>query len=131
MDFVNLDLDSVNIRTNFIDMEKYLGFFYTLILCSNTIVRNKENFGIEFQIRGLFVITLFLSTPNYYYLAIIIIKVIPELYYIYSYHNKLKIKFPKIEFIIYSVFLPIYMIIELFSKRILNINSKWRVYFFA
>ena len=82
------------------------------------------NIYIGINLLYFFVITLFLSTPNYYYLAIIIIKVIPELYYIYSYHNKLKIKFPKIEFIIYSIFLPIYMIIELFSKRILNINSK-------
>ena len=100
-------------------------------LCINDINLNSKNnlnylymiyFGINLVY--FFVITLFLSTPNYYYLAIIIIKVIPELYYIYSYHNKLKIKFPKIKFIIYSVFLPIYMIIELFSKRMLNINLK-------
>ena len=85
-------------------------------LCINDINLNSKNnlnylymiyFGINLVY--FFVITLFLSTPNYYYLAIIIIKVIPELYYIYSYHNKLKIKFPKIEFIIYSIFIPLYM----------------------
>ena len=56
-----------------------------------------------------FTITQFLSVPSIYYLAIVIIKIIPELYYIYSYYNRLKIKFPKIEFIIYSIFIPLYM----------------------
>ena len=79
-------------------------------------------FGIN--LLYFFVITQFLSMPNKYYLAIIIIKVIPELYYIYAYHNKLKIKFPKIEFIIYSIFIPIYIIIELFPNVISNKGLK-------
>jgi len=98
-------------------------------LCIQDINLNSKNnlnylYMIYFGINLLyfFIITLFLSTPNYYYLVIIFIKVIPELYCIYSYYNKLKIKFPKIEFIIYSVFLPIYMVNELFSERILNLK---------
>jgi len=115
-------------KKKYYDHQKYI---VDTDLCINDINLNSKNnlnyfykIYIGINLLYFFVITLFLSTPNYYYLAIIIIKVIPELYYIYSYHNKLKIKFPKIEFIIYSIFLPIYMIIELFSKRILNINSK-------
>jgi len=38
-------------------MIKYSGFIYILLLCINTIIRNKSNFGIEFEFRGLFYIT--------------------------------------------------------------------------
>lgn len=39
-------------------MIKVSGYFIILLFCINNIIRNKENFGIDFQFRGLFYITL-------------------------------------------------------------------------
>jgi len=94
-------------------------------LCIKQIGLNSTNnitfnylYMIYFGINCLyfFIITQFLSAPSIYYLATIIIKIIPELYYIYSYYNRLKIKFPKIEFIIYSIFIPLYMMGRIFPN---------------
>ena len=64
-----------------------------------------------------FIITVqFISSPTLLVLIIIIIKIIPELYFQYSYYNKLKIRFPKIEFLVYSIFQPIYLLIIWFSN---------------
>ena len=65
----------------------------------------------------LIVMTLFISMPSIKLLIALSIKIIPELYYIYSYYNKLTIKFPKIDFMIYSVIIPFYMFLELFLIR--------------
>ena len=98
-------------------------------LCIKDIEYNSKNkitsnyfYMIYFGINCLyfFIITQFLSVPSIYYLAIIIIKIIPELYYIYSYYNRLKIKFPKIEFIIYSIFIPLYMMGRIFTNIVLR-----------
>ena len=94
-------------------------------LCIKDIEYNSKNkitsnyfYMIYFGINCLyfFIITQFLSVPSIYSLGIVIIKIIPELYYIYSYYNKLKIKFPKLEFIIYSIFIPLYMMGRIFSN---------------
>lgn len=64
-----------------------------------------------------FIITVqFISSPTLLVLIIIIIKIIPELYFQYSYYNKLKIRFPKIEFLVYSIFQPIYLLMIWFSN---------------
>ena len=98
-------------------------------LCIKDIEYNSKNkitsnyfYMIYFGINCLyfFIITQFLSVKSIYYLAIIIIKIIPELYYIYSYYNRLKIKFPKIEFIIYSIFIPLYMMGRIFPDIVLR-----------
>jgi len=62
------------------------------------------------------IIAQFISTPNLLLLITIFIKIIPELYFQYSYYNKLKIRFPKIEFLVYSIFQPIYLFIIWFSN---------------
>ena len=36
----------------------FFSYSFILLLCTNTIIRNKENFGVEFEIVGLFYITL-------------------------------------------------------------------------
>ena len=64
-----------------------------------------------------FIITVqFISSPNLLLLIIIFIKIFPELYFQYSYYNKLNIRFPKIEFLVYSIFQPIYLFIIWFSN---------------
>jgi len=64
-----------------------------------------------------FIVTVqFISSPNLLLLIIIFIKIIPELYFQYSYYNKLKIRFPKIEFLVYSIFQPVYLFIIWFSN---------------
>ena len=64
-----------------------------------------------------FIITVqFISSPNLLLLIIIFIKITPELYFQYSYYNKLKIRFPKIEFLVYSIFQPVYLFIIWFSN---------------
>jgi len=55
------------------------------------------------------VIAQFLASPSLLYLVIIIIKIFPEFYYMYAYYNRLRIKFPKAEFLAYSFFVPIYL----------------------
>ena len=62
------------------------------------------------------VIAQFLASPSLLYLVIIIIKIFPELYYIYAYYNRLGIKFPKAEFLAYSFFAPIYLTMILISN---------------
>ncbi len=64
-----------------------------------------------------FIITVqFISSPNLLLLIIIFIKILPELYFQYSYYNKLNIRFPKIEFLVYSIFQPIYLFTIWFSN---------------
>ena len=70
-------------------------------------------------------IAQFLASPSFLYLLIIIIKVLPEFYYKYAYYNRLKIKFPKVEFLVYSFFSPIYLaMICLSNFRLDRINLK-------
>ena len=61
-------------------------------------------------------ITEFLTSQRLLYLLVISIKVLPELYYMYAYYNRLKIKFPKVEFLAYSFFSPIYLLMILLSN---------------
>jgi len=69
----------------------------------------------------LFCIILFISNPDLILLISIVSKVFFELYLTYSYYNKLEIKFPKIEFCIYSIIIPFYILSEvLLIKRTLN-----------
>ena len=89
--------------------------------CELSVYRDSQNLDLSrdymFDIFLLlnilfFIITLqFISSPTLLVLIIIIIKIIPELYFQYSYYNKLKIRFPKIEFLVYSIFQPIYLLI--------------------
>ena len=74
-------------------------------------------------------IAQFLASPSPLYLLIIIIKILPELYYKYAYYNRLRIKFPKIEFLVYSFFSPIYLAMILLSNLKLNrMNSDRRIF---
>lgn len=69
----------------------------------------------------LFCIIIFISKPDLILLISIVSKVFFELYLTYSYYNKLEIKFPKIEFCIYSIIIPFYILSEvLLIKRTLN-----------
>lgn len=67
----------------------------------------------------IFALLQFLALPNQYFLFIIIIKIIPELCFIYTFYNRLQIKFPKFDYIIFSMVGPFYSIIELIYNQIL------------
>ena len=70
-------------------------------------------------------LTEFITSQSLLYLLVISIKVLPELYYIYAYYNRLKIKFPKVEFLAYSFFSPLYLLMILLSNMKLDgINNK-------
>ena len=75
-------------------------------------------FDILLLINALFFIKTvqYISSPNLLLLITIFVKIIPELYFQYSYYNKLKIRFPKIEFLVYSIFQPLYLFIIWFSS---------------
>ena len=77
-------------------------------------------------INFLFIFSLlqFAASPNQYFLAIIIIKIIPELSFIYTFYNRLQIKFPKLDYLIFSVVGPFYSIIELIYNQITIKNSQ-------
>ena len=72
-------------------------------------------------INFLFIFTLlqFLSSPDKYFLAIIVIKIIPELSLVYTFYNRLQIKFPKFDYIIFSVVGPFYSMIELIYNQVM------------
>jgi len=71
-------------------------------------------FYIPINIIYLVCLIMFISHPNFTLLFAITSKVVSELYLIYSYYNKLQIKFPKIEFLIYSIVIPFYILSEIF-----------------
>ena len=75
-------------------------------------------FDILLLINALFFIKTvqYISSPNLLLLITIFVKIIPELYFQYSYYNQLKIRFPKIEFLVYSIFQPLYLFIIWFSN---------------
>ena len=62
-------------------------------------------------------ISMFVDAPSIYLLLAILIKIIPETIIVYSFYNRLKIKFPKIDFIIYLTIIPFYIFIIVFNKR--------------
>ncbi len=62
-------------------------------------------------------ITMFVNAPSIYLLLAILIKIIPEAIIVYSYYNRLKIKFPKIDFIVYLMIIPFYLFIIIFNNR--------------
>ena len=82
-------------------------------------------FDIFLLLNALFfiVIAQFISSPNLLLLITIVFKIIPELYFQYSYYNKLKIRFPKIEFLVYSIFQPIHLFIIWFSTIKIKTNN--------
>jgi len=82
-------------------------------------------FDIFLLLNALFfiVIVQFISSPNLLLLITIAFKIIPELYFQYSYYNKLKIRFPKIEFLVYSIFQPIHLFIIWFSTIKIKTNN--------
>ena len=82
-------------------------------------------FDIFLLLNALFfiVIVQFISSPNLLLLITIVFKIIPELYFKYSYYNKLKIRFPKIEFLVYSIFQPIHLFIIWFSTIKIKTNN--------
>ena len=67
----------------------------------------------------IFALLQFLALPNQYFLFIIIIKIIPELCFIYTFYNRLQIKFPKFDYMIFSMVGPFYSIIEFIYNQIL------------
>ena len=75
-------------------------------------------FDILLLINALFFIKIiqYISSPNLLLLITIFVKIIPELYFQYSYYNQLKMRFPKIEFLVYSIFQPLYLFIIWFSN---------------
>ena len=82
-------------------------------------------FDIFLLLNALFfvIIVQFISSPNLLLLITIVFKIIPELYFQYSYYNKLKIRFPKIEFLVYSIFQPIYLFTIWFSTIKIKTNN--------
>ena len=68
----------------------------------------------------IFSITGFLLYPSFYFLGVIILKIIPELCYVYSFYNQLNIKFPKAEFLLYSIINPFYIFINLLPKKLIK-----------
>ena len=78
---------------------------------------------IGFNLMYFVVIAQFLAAPSLLYLVIIIIKILPEFYFMYAYYNRLRIKFPKVEFVAYSFLSPIYLAMVLISNlRLDRIN---------
>ena len=61
---------------------------------------------------------MFVNAPSIYLLLAILIKIIPEAIIVYSYYNRLKIKFPKIDFIVYLMIIPFYLFIIIFNNII-------------
>ena len=72
----------------------------------------------------IFALLQFLALPNKYFLFIIIIKILPELCFIYTFYNRLQIKFPKFDYAIFSMIGPFYSIIELIYNQILVKNNQ-------
>ena len=70
----------------------------------------------------LIVVSRFIISPNINLLFFMLMKVVPEIIYIYSYYNKLKIKFPKMDCMIYLMIIPFYIFILLFNNRELVFN---------
>lgn len=77
-------------------------------------------FKILFFISNLLLIVSiwnYIVEPNIILFLAIGLKIIPEFVLIYSYYNKLSYKFPKFEFIIFSIVHPFYMLYEIYNKR--------------
>tara|TARA_Y100001970_G_scaffold179901_2_gene219049 strand:+ start:3168 stop:4121 length:954 start_codon:yes stop_codon:yes gene_type:complete len=72
----------------------------------------------------IFSLLQFIAFPDKYFLAIIIIKIIPELCFVYTFYNRLAIKFPKLDFLIFSLVGPFYSLIELIHNQISIKNQK-------
>ena len=112
----NFDKDKIH--------QKFIMDSDLLIYDNNTKVNLDINYSsiiyIVLNFIYFVVIAQFLASPSPLYLLIIIIKILPELYYKYAYYNRLRIKFPKIEFLVYSFFSPIYLAMILLSNFKLN-----------
>ena len=67
----------------------------------------------------LFALLDFIAYPSQYFLFLIIIKIIPELCFIYTFYNRLQIKFPKLDYLIFCIIGPFYSIIELTYNQII------------
>jgi len=68
-------------------------------------------------------VSMFVDAPSIYLLLAILIKVIPEAIIVYSFYNRLKIKFPKIDFVIYLMIIPFYIFIMIFNSRKLMLKQ--------
>lgn len=66
----------------------------------------------------LFALLDFIAYPSQYFLFLISIKIIPELCFIYTFYNRLQIKFPKLDYLIFCIIGPFYSIIELIYNQI-------------
>tara|TARA_Y100000996_G_scaffold415593_1_gene411548 strand:+ start:8430 stop:9374 length:945 start_codon:yes stop_codon:yes gene_type:complete len=66
----------------------------------------------------LFALLDFIAYPSQYFLFLISIKIIPELCFIYTFYNRLQIKFPKLDYLIFCIIGPFYSIIELTYNQI-------------
>ena len=115
--------------------EKETNFTFQYILDSNVYINqqsiSKTTFtGIKFfyiiymiiNFLFLIVISTFIINPSINLLLMILMKIVPEIIYIYSYYNKLKIKFPKMDFLIYLIIVPFYIFILIFNNRELVFN---------
>jgi len=130
---VNLYNDSLMIKKDvFMNLlfKNYNNFSVQAELNQNIYIKHNEssiltstNLKLFYVLYGLInilfigTISLFVSNPSFYWLITILIKVIPESIIIYSYYNKLKIKFPRIDFIIYLIVSPFYILIMIFNNR--------------
>ena len=63
------------------------------------------------------IIIQFIAAPSIYLLIMIFLKIFPETCFIYIYYNQLKIKFPKIDILIYSIINPFYSVVEIYRYR--------------
>tara|TARA_B100001250_G_C19703574_1_gene745908 strand:+ start:44 stop:1000 length:957 start_codon:yes stop_codon:yes gene_type:complete len=123
IDFINQKKMDISTRY-FIspDLCLYKNEDYSLV-----IDRNLKIIHISYSIINfLFIFTLleFITSPNQYFFILLIIKIIPELSFIYTFYNRLRIKFPKIDYLIFCVIGPFYSVIELIYNQVIINNNK-------
>ena len=88
----------------------------------NYFIFDIESFYLRFVcffVNILFILSLldFLSSPNFYLLFILFIKIISDLFIIYTYYNQMRLKFPKISSVIFTFIAPFYFIKDFIEKR--------------
>ena len=116
--FVNKNLDK-NINQTYLMTPELCLYKNKNLNFINMINSDIINF-IYLGINLLFILILvqFLAIPSIYLLILIIIKIIPEACFIYIFYNRIRVKFPKLDFLIFSVVGPFYYIIQFIESKV-------------
>ena len=116
--FVNKNLDK-NINQTYLMTSELCLYKNEDLNFINMINSDIINF-IYLGINLLFILILvqFLAIPSIYLLILIIIKIIPEACFIYTFYNRIRAKFPKLDFLIFSVVGPFYYIIQFLGSKV-------------